>query len=413
VTRLGETARGLWRELRRQKLRTALSLGGIAWGTLAILLLLAFSVGFEELFANRARGLGDGIAICWPSRTTRPWQGFPAGRRILPTRDDVLAVGAAVPGVAAISAEFTASERVRVGARFVHVNVSGVEVPFGWLRQLAPMPGGRFLNERDFAERRRVVFVGDRLARSLFGEADPIGRTLVLREQAFTVIGVLRPKEQDSDYYGLDTYRAFAPITTIGEVFGHRTINDFVFRARDPHRQAECTAAVVAALATRLRFDPGDRSALSVWDTTEQQRMLGFIFLGFHSLLGIAGVVTLLAGGVGVANLMFLLVRRRTAEIGLKLAVGARPSQVRREVLTEALVLVGTGGLAGAGLAILAVAIAGAGPWTSEVGVPRIPPLLGIASATLLALIGVLAGWFPARAAARLQPVDALRSGHG
>ncbi|MCC6673394.1 MAG: ABC transporter permease [Planctomycetes bacterium] len=406
---LRESLAELGHELRQQRLRALLSLSGVAWGTLSILLLLAFSVGFAELFARRQQGLGTGIAIAWPSRTTKAWQGLPPGRRIRPTHDDIRALALAVPGLEALSAEFVAGERLQVGARVLRVELSGVDPEFGRLRQLEPRPGGRFLNAADQDGRRRVVFLGDDLARSLFGADEPVGRTLLLREAPFTVVGVLRTKEQDSDYGALDEDRAFVPAATFADVYGTRLVNNFVYRAADPARQEACTDRIVQALAARLRFDPTDRGALGLWDTTEEQRMVATIFLAFHVVLGMAGVFTLLAGGVGIANLMFLLVRRRTSEIGLKLAVGARPAQVRREVLVQTLVLVGAGGTAGAVLAAGAVALARSGPWIAETGVPRIPTALGAGAALLLLAVGVLAGWFPARRAAGLDPAEALR----
>jgi putative ABC transport system permease protein len=397
-----------------------LSLLALAWGTLAVLLLLAFSIGFEALFQERTRGMGDGVAVAWPSRTTKPWRGFAVGRAIRITRDDGLSLARVVPGLSAVSPEFSTEERVRAGDRVLRVELSGVEPCFGELRMLAPRPGSRFFTPVDLAEQRRVIFLGDALAAQLFPAVDPVavdpvpidpvGRTLVLRGAPFTVVGVLQPKLQDSDYGGLDKDRAWVPATTFQALFGARYVNDLVFRARDTGRQAECSAAVVRALGSRLGFDPTDRSALSVWDTTEQQRMLSWIFLGFHVILAISGAFTLLVGGVGVANLMFLLVRRRTPEFGLKLAVGARPAQIRREVLGQTLLLVGAGGALGAATAVVVVAVVAATPVVEQTGAPAIPPLLATVTALMLGGVGVLAGWFPARAASRLDPVVALRT---
>src|SRR5882672_1501999 len=139
---LAETGRELWRELAAQKVRTALSLLSMVWGTLSLLLLLAFSFGFEALFAERTRGLGDAVAVAWPQRTTLSWQGFPAGRRIAVHRDDVLALPAMVPGLLAASAEFTRREAVRTGAAVHRITLSGVEPEYAGLRSLVAQPGG-------------------------------------------------------------------------------------------------------------------------------------------------------------------------------------------------------------------------------------------------------------------------------
>ncbi len=406
-----ETLQELWRDLRAQKLRTALSLLGIAWGTLAVVLLLAFSFGFEELFAERARGLGDAVTIGWPSRTTLPAQGFPAGRLLRVDRDDVLTVAAEVPAVQAISAEFATTERVRLGGTVHRVPLSGVDPEFATLRSLRPAAGGRFPNARDGELRARVVFLGDVLAKTLFPQQDPLGRTVTLRGLTFTVVGVLQSKLQDSDYGGQDKDRAWIPATTFLAVFGQRGVSNFVFRAHDANAQDACTRELVAAFARRLQFDPADREAFSLWDTTEQRRMLGFIFLGFHTMLGIGGVFTLVVGGLGIAHLMQLMVRRRTVEIGLKLAVGAEPARVRNEWLVQALALVLAGAGGGLLLALAAIAAVRASPFTTQVGMPFVPLPLAIATAALLAGIAFVAGYLPARTASRLDPVAALRGG--
>ena len=408
---LGETLHELWRDLRAQKLRTALSLLGIAWGTLATVLLLAFSFGFEELFAERARGLGDAVAIGWPSRTTLPARGLPAGRLLTIDRRDVLAIATEVPSLQAISAEYAITERVRLGGTVHRVPLSGVDPEFAMLRSLQPAAGGRFPNARDSELRARVVFLGDALSKTLFPLQDPLGRTVTLRGLTFTVVGVLQSKLQDSDYGGEDKDRAWIPATTFLAVFGQRGISDFVFRARDATRQEQCTTSVIAAFARRLQFDPADRGALSLWDTTEQSRMLGFIFLGFHTMLGIGGVFTLVVGGLGIAHLMQLMVRRRTVEIGLKLAVGAEPARVRNEWLVQALALVLPGAGGGLLLALAAIAAVRSSPVTKDVGMPFVPLPLAIATAALLAGIAFVAGYLPARAASRLDPVEALRGG--
>jgi putative ABC transport system permease protein len=406
-----ETLQELWGELRQQKLRTLLSLLGIAWGTLALVLLLAFSFGFEALFVERARGIGDALAIAWPQRTTIASHGFPAGRPVTVRREDVLAIAGEAPSLDAISAEFSTFERVRVGGAIHRVPISGVDPPFAQLRALPAQPGGRFPNERDMALRARVVFLGDVLARTLFRAQDPVGRTLTLRGVPFLVVGVLAPKLQDSDYGGQDKDRAYVPATTFLQTFGQRPVSNFVYRARHGVDQEQCTDEVVAALARRLSFDPSDRAAVSVWDTTEQTRMLGYIFLGFHAMLGIGGAFTLLVGGLGVAHLMHLMVRRRTPEIGLKLAVGATPARLRSEWLLQSLALVASG--AGSGLALSAAAIAAvrASPAVTVVGLPHLPLPLWFATAALLAMIAIVAGWLPARTASRLDPVQALRGG--
>ncbi len=401
----------LWRELRGQRTRAVLSLLSVAWGTLAILCLLAFSFGFESLFHKRQRGIGEGVAIAWPQRTTIAWRGFPPGRPVRLFREDALALAANVPGLRGLSGETIVNIALRTRERVLRVSLAGVEVAYGELRALTPAPGGRWLNEPDIAGRRRVIFLGDGFAAQLFGTRDAVGRSVIIRGQPFLVVGVLQPKQQDSDYSGRDANRAFVPAPALDDLLGRRPLDDLVYRAADARQHETVTAALVRACAARHGFDPDDTRALGVWNTAEEQRMLGFIFLGFHVVLGIAGLVTVTLGGVAVAHLMAFLVRRRRAEIGLKLAVGATPTTVRREVLGQALVLAGGGALLGLGAAGLVVTAVAASPLAAQVGVPHLPPLVTAAGTLVLVAVGFLAGWYPARAAARLDPVEALRGG--
>jgi putative ABC transport system permease protein len=233
----------------------------------------------------------------------------------------------------------------------------------------------------------------------------------VLAGSPFTVVGVLAPKEQDSDYNGTDDERVCIPASTYRRRFGERFLDDIVFDARDPSRVGEAMRDAAEVLARRHGFDPDDGGALQWWDTTEGDRIRAYAFLAMDVMTGGAGALTLLVGGLGIANLMFLVVRRRTAEIGLHLALGARPRRVLLGVLGEALALTGAGGALGLLAALGLGRAVGASPLAESVGVPEISALLALGTAGLLVVVGVAAGWFPARRAARLDPIRALTEG--
>jgi len=395
-------------ELRLQKVRTLSTVMGIAWGTFGVVGILAFGTGLEDLMRERAEGLGRGVVIAWGQRTTRPWGGYPAGRRVLITEEDALAVRARVPVLEALSPEFIRRDRVQLGERLLTVVVSGVHPDYATLRSMVPSPGGRFLDDRDQEEARRVAFLGDGIARHLFEGEDPIGGTIQILGTPFTVVGVLTPKLQDSDYEGTDDGRVCIPASAYQRLFGERYVDYLVYAARKRDENAAATAEVYRVLGQRLEFDPADRDTLSVWDTTQYDHIRETSFLAMDTLITLACVLTLLVGGIGVGNLMFLLVRRRTREIGLRMALGARPRWIQQEVLSQAVVLVATGGAAGFGAAWLLSFLIGISPFTAALGVPRISTTLGLGVVLVLAVIGLLAGWFPARRASGLDPVRAL-----
>jgi putative ABC transport system permease protein len=394
-------------ELRARKGRTLSTVAGIAWGTFGVVGIMAFGRGLEDLMRERAQGIGAGLVVLWGQQTTLPFAGFPAGRRIVFTEEDVFAISK-VPGVDLVSPEAVRWETVARGESLLTLPISGIHPRYAELRNVRVAPGGRFINERDLAEERRVAFLGDAVSRNLFGEESAVGRTVIFLGAPFTVVGVMLPKLQDSDYEGQDEDRVCIPLSTFQKITGGRYVGYFTFRAEDPDRTEEMIAAVFETLGRRLRFDPRDRDAFRMFDTTEGDRIRNVAFLAMDSMITLACLFTLAVGGIGVGNLMFLLVRRRTREIGIRMALGARPRWILQEVLLQAMILVTVGGAAGfLGAWALSAGIA-LSPAAESLGTPRISGTTATLTIVLLGVIGVLAGWFPARRASRLDPVRAL-----
>jgi putative ABC transport system permease protein len=303
---------------------------------------------------------------------------------------------------------------IKVGDRIRSVNVSGVTPAYGLLRNMIPAPGGRFINPIDVERRRRVAFVGDSLADDLFGDDDPVGREVTLHGSPFTIVGVLEHKSQDSSYgAGRDTEKVIIPATTFRALTGRRSIDVFVFRGYTADGNAEVIGRVVETLAARKRYDPADNGALNLWDTTEMFVMFNAMMLGFKIFLGMMGVITLTVGGIGVSNIMNVVVEERTREIGIKLALGARPRAIMFQFLTETLIVTGIGGLIGIGITAGICALFGAPEegnlFAEAIGRPEFSPGVGMLTAGILGLVGLIAGYFPARDAAKLDPVVAMK----
>src|SRR5262245_51159550 len=176
---IGAAARELFRDLRTQKLRTFLTTFGIVWGTVAVSLLLAFGKGFHKQIAKAQNGLGEGILIAWPSRTTLPFEGLGKGRRIRLEAADMAAVRSESLELAGISGEWQQTLNLDYGKKTLPVDASGVEPVFGGMRNIIPAAGGRWLNDLDEARQRRVLFIGDKLATDLLGNDPPVGRTVL------------------------------------------------------------------------------------------------------------------------------------------------------------------------------------------------------------------------------------------
>jgi putative ABC transport system permease protein len=398
--------------LRHQRLRSALTILGIAWGTVAVVVLLAFGVGLEQQMKRNAKGIGEGIAILFDGRTTKSFQGFPEGRRIRLVDTDAALLRREIPELEAVTPEYGRwNTPVRRGTAIATPHIGGVEPVFEELRNVFPVPGGRFLNQQDLDGRRRVAFLGDKLKELLFGDADAIGQEVYIGETPFTVVGVMQPKRQNSSYAQRDEERIFIPATTYQSVFGERYVARIIYRVTDPALAERANERVYEVLGRRYTFDPSDKDAVRIWDTGEQLKFFKYLFLGFNIFLGVVGSFTLVVGGIGVANIMYIVVRERTREIGMRRAIGARRSDVILQILLETFLIVGVGAAIGM---LVSFALVKAGqmlPMQEEIGTPQLSPLVLGTTMLLLSAIALLAGLFPARRAANLDPVESLRYG--
>jgi putative ABC transport system permease protein len=406
---LVEVVRQLLRDVRNQKLRTFLTVFGLVWGTVAVTLLLAFGTGLKKQLVKSTAGLGDRICIAWPGLTSIPYEGLGKGRRIRLTEDDVAFARARAEGIRGLSSEYSLTVKLHYGLKTWPVDVSGVSTDFGWMRNLIPAEGGRFLNPIDMEERRRVVFLGDKLAKNVFGEEPAVGKTVQMWGSPFLVVGVLKPKEQDSSYSGRDNDKATIPGTTFRALTGDKYVDNFIYQPDPAVGSKKVNENVLAALGKRMKFDPKDKEALMVWDTTEQFAFFDTFMLAFNLFLGIVGSLTLVVGGIGVSNIMNVVVDERTKEIGIKMALGARQSFVLRQFLLETLVLTAAGGAIGLAVSLAICAAFPKANLSQYVGIPEVSLPVAAVTTAILGTVGFLAGWFPARAASRLDPVVAMK----
>ncbi|HEX8617786.1 MAG TPA: ABC transporter permease, partial [Thermoanaerobaculia bacterium] len=322
MSTLKDAFRQLLRDVRTEKLRTFLTVFGIVWGTVAISLMLAFGTGLHKRLIQNTAGLGDRIVIAWPGLTSIPYEGLGKGRRLRVTEEDIAAIRSEVPGLKAISGEYMTSMRLDYGTKTMSIDVSGVASEFGSMRNLVPSEGGRFVNPIDDHEQRRVIFLGDKLKENIFGGGDAIGKIVLVNQSPFQVIGVLVQKAQDSSYSGRDNEKAFIPSSTFRALSGDKYVDNMVFQAADSKQTKQLIENVRAAFGNRLRFDRTDKEAMSMWDTTENFQFFDVFMLSFNAFLGIIGVLTLIVGGIGVSNIMNVVIEERTREIGIKMALG-------------------------------------------------------------------------------------------
>jgi putative ABC transport system permease protein len=420
------------RSARLQKKRATLTIASLAWGTVTILMLLAFGEGLKRQVIANEEAMGSNLAILWPGETSKAWKGLSEGRPIRPRLEDVEYLRQRMPDLDAVWGELTSYRTaLTYGRKTINGRVIGTSWVYGPPRKHYPQPGGRFLNPDDVRQQRRVVFLGNELARDIFGEEEPVGKTLLVNNSPFPVIGVMQRKRQSSTYGGPDAEHAVIPETTFKALAIRRIepsdnpdpaaaslardrLNVLVLRVRKEEDMEGALARLGQVLSPRLGFDPEDPRVWGVWNTVEGQKISRNILLGMEIFFGIIGALTLIIGGVGVANIMYAVVKERTREIGVKMALGARRAWITGPFLLEGLVYTFLGGLAGAAIAIVLVTLLGLIPSEGNealefLGKPTLSWPIGLATVAILGTCGLLAGYFPARRAAAIDPAETLR----
>ena len=395
----------------------------LAWGTLTVVLLLAFGEGLGNQMRKGFQGFAShSVIIKGSGQTSVSYRGLPKGRRINLAEEDVTLLKNQIPEIELISPENDRwGNSISYGKKTVNALVVGVYPCFGEMRIHFPERGGRFINESDMKDRRRVIFLGDQLKKDIFGDKeDAVGKVVSINNIPFTVIGVMEKKMQNSMYQGPDANKATIPFSTFSMMLkksGYEYIDRMIYRPKDVNQAKKIEQAVYSILGGKYKFDPKDESALSVWDTIENEKGLSKISLGMEIFLIILGGMSLIAGGVGVANISFATVRQRTREIGIKIALGAQRKDILIQFLGESLIICLWGGCIGMALSFSIIYLFLQIPF-KEGGSISVADFLAhpvisietiIITVLILSVIGIMAGFFPARRATKLNPVEALR----
>ncbi len=403
-----------WNDLRTQKTRAFLTMFAITWGTLSVVLLLAFGEGLGRTMQSGLLNAGDRIFQIYGGETSQAYEGLDKGRRIRLIREDLELLQRSIADVDLGSISYGRwGVALQVGQNKTTTYMEGVGEAFEDMRRMYPAPGGRFLNALDEEQKRRVVFLGPELAGRLFGDAEPVGGSVMIDGLPFTVVGIMQEKLQTSMNNGPDANRAIIPSSTFETIYGHRYIDHMVLRPRNVAVAPAVKQQIYEVLGRKYKFDASDERALGIWDFIENEKESAKVFLGIQIFLGLVGGLTLLLAGVGVANIMYVTVKERTREFGVKLALGARKYHIKIQVIFEALLISLMGGAIGLLVSYSVVKAIQSLPNKEGAMEFLANPVLSTPVALLtvgvLTLIGLLAGFFPARKAANVDPVESLR----
>ena len=410
-----EIARQSIQNLRDNRLRSFMTLFGIAWGIVAIMILLGWGLGARQILADGMSQIGTHLVIVIPGFTSIRTQETQAGTRVIPELDDMEYLRANIPLAKEVTPVVMRDRECTSDLDTRSYAIRGV-FPERKEQGNWHVAQGRFISDRDVAERRRFAFIGHLVRNELFGEdTEATGGEFRLGGVTFTVIGVARDKEgQTSQINSRHDETILIPMSTMQELWGDGRSVDMLFLSpADPSRSSELVTQLRTALARKYHFDPADEEALMIFDFNEFEALLNLLTTGLTLLLGLVGITTLFIGGIGVMNIMLVTVQERTREIGVRMAVGARRRDIRRQFLAEATVITSLGGFIGFLIGAALLGTVSMLPLPEAVPIPVNSPFLVAVVILVMVTTGIVAGYAPALRASNLLPIQALRYERG
>src|SRR6516164_5423747 len=345
---LRDTIATLW----AHKRRTLLTMFGIAWGIISITLMVAAGEGLGRGIQKQQETFGKDVMIVFSGRTSMQAGGTRSGRLVHWMEDDYLQVAKESPACKYVMPELGNDVKVYSVFNSGDINVTGALPPFTEIRSIAT-DTGRFYNDQDNEEGRRVAFLGTETKKQLFAERDPLGQTIEMNGIPYTVIGAMKTKSQNSSYDGFDTRKIFIPFNAMKRDFPNKppaaehSVDRLLVAPWSLASHKECVKQIRRSLGRLHDFDPRDEEAASIWDTVKGAEANRLIIVGMEVFMGAVGIATLFLGGLGVMNVMLVSVRERTREIGVRKALGASRESILRQFFLETVIVVGISGAAG------------------------------------------------------------------
>jgi putative ABC transport system permease protein len=411
-----ELLRQTWITLKANRTRSLLTMFGIAWGLICLILMTAVGEGMWIAQKDKARSLGQNIMIVWGGVTSKGMDGTRAGKTINLTLDDFFALKAAATRLSRSSPEISRNLALRSNINNGSFRVQGVFPDYMQMRTIEVRPGGRLITDGDNAGAIRVCILGDEVRDQLFGKKNPVGETVTIGTLPYTVIAELIHKDQNSNYNGPDAKMVFIPFYAMAKDFplpraseGKFQLSNLILQPRDPAVGEAAELQVRQILGERKGFDPLDGDALPIWNTVTQAKFIGKLFSSLQVFLGAMAVVTLILGGVGVMNIMLLTVNERTREIGICKAVGATTRRVLLQFFSESMALTLFAGIIGIFVGWGICALINLLPKMDFFAGMIVTPQVGLIAFGFLMLVGLLSSIYPAFMASVVDPIEALR----
>ena len=411
-----DTWQEVWATLRENKLRAFLTALGVFWGVFMLILMLGMGNGLERGVVRNLSGLTNYTVYVWPQRTSLPFKGLQPGRYVRLNDADIAAV-LRTPGVEHVAprlqlGNWRGPQVVSYGAKKAAFTVMGDSPQFAFVEPLISIYG-RFINPRDMTEERKVVVLGQEAHKTLFGTADPIGKYVQIKRVYFQVVGVVGTQKSGDDADKILS-SVYVPFSTFQTAFNQKDkVGWFALTAQRGTPAALVEENVRGAIMKGHRIDPHDSEALGSFNAAQKFEQLQGLFRGIRRFVWFVGTLTLFAGMLGVSNILLIIVKERTKEIGIRKALGATPLSIISLIVAEGLLLTSLSGYSGVVAGVLGLEAVGRAVGrlpNAPLSQPEISLPVALIAVLVLIVAGVVAGIIPARLAVRVQPVEALRA---
>lgn len=412
-----ELYKEIWQAISKNKMRSTLTAFGVFWGIFMLVALAGAGNGLENGITKQFEGFATNAAFMWTENTTVPYKGFKKGRNWSLDNDDMIALRYHVPEIEYLVPRLQAwrqggTNNVVYQDKYGSFSIQG---DYPDLTKVEPikMSKGRFLNEIDIQQHRKVCVIGSRVEEVLFKKGEnPVGKYIRVSGVYFQIVGVTSP--EGNIQIGYDKKESVhIPFTTVQNTFNYGDIvHFFSFTAKKQYSVSDVENRIIEILKKRNDIAPEDMGAVGHINIERQFKMMSYLFLGIRILIYLVGLGTLLAGVIGISNIMLVIVKERTQEIGIKRALGATPFNIIKQILMESTILTLTAGYAGLILGILLNELIGRSltGTISEVFLnPGIDLKSGLNALLILVIAGALAGLLPANRAVKVKPIDAIR----
>lgn len=410
--------RDKWEEIfatiKKNKLRTFLTALGVFWGVFMLVFLLGMGKGLENGVYRDFGASAKNIMYVWTTRTTLPYKGYKPGRRVELTLEDVALLREKVVELDMIA------PRNEIGQNpVVFGTISEDYAIRGEFTDMPEIEGfiitdGRYINESDIQSARKVAVVGSIVKNVLFGDIDPVGKHITIRGVDFMVVGVFKP-ELEKEWNRDDMESVVIPLTTMSRAFGTGDFVDYMVCSTKPgYKVSGMEANIRRILKERKSIHPDDSEGIGGFNLEERFQQVQQLFIGIQGFLWFVGIGTLIAGIIGVSNIMLIIVKERTKEIGIRKALGATPGSIISLILTESVFITALSGYLGMILGTLIIGginylLQANNIVTENFYNPQVKAFIGITATIILVLAGLIAGFLPALQAARVNPVVALK----